>query len=55
VDVGRDAKEVELALMKKGVIIRTGFGLPTHLRVTIGTKKMNKRFILSLREVLSAA
>jgi histidinol-phosphate aminotransferase len=55
VDVGRDAKTVEHELMKRGVIIRTGFGLPQHLRVTIGTRDMNERFISSLREILANA
>jgi histidinol-phosphate aminotransferase len=53
VDCGRDAKTVELELMKRGVIVRSGFGLPQHLRVTIGTPEMNERFISSLREVLA--
>ncbi len=55
VDVGRDAKTVEMELMKRGVIVRTGFGLSTRLRVTIGTRAMNERFISSLREVLANA
>jgi histidinol-phosphate aminotransferase len=53
VDCGRDAKQVEYSLLKQGVIVRVGFGLPTHLRVTIGTREMNERFISSLREVLA--
>ena len=53
VDCARDAKEIEYALLKRGVIVRVGFGLPTHLRVTIGTPEMNERFISSLREVLA--
>jgi len=55
VDVARDAKEVELELMKRGVIVRSGFGLPQHIRVTIGTRDMNERFISSLRAILSGA
>jgi histidinol-phosphate aminotransferase len=53
VDCGRDAKQIEYSLLKQGVIVRTGFGLPTHLRVTVGTHEMNDRFISSLREVLA--
>jgi histidinol-phosphate aminotransferase len=53
-DCARDAKSVELELMKRGVIVRCGFGLPTHIRVTVGTQAMNERFISSLRDVLSA-
>lgn len=54
VDVQRDSKEVFQALMEKGIIVRTGdiFGMPTYLRVTIGTPEENARFIQGLKEVL---
>jgi histidinol-phosphate aminotransferase len=55
VDCGREAQPLEIELMKRGVIVRTGFGRPTWMRVTIGTSDMNERFITSLREVLAAA
>lgn len=53
-DVKKDSKEVFQAMLKKGVIIRTGdiFGLPTHIRVTIGKPEENERFIKTLEEVL---
>lgn len=55
VDVGRDSKEVFNALLRRGVITRTGdiFGAPTHLRVTIGTPEENAKFLTALREVLA--
>jgi histidinol-phosphate aminotransferase len=54
VDVKKDSKTVFEALLRKGVIIRTGdiFGAPTHLRVTIGTQPENELFISALKEVL---
>jgi histidinol-phosphate aminotransferase len=54
VDTGHASKEVFTELLKRGVIVRTGdpFGLPTWLRVTIGTSEMNERFISSLRAIL---
>lgn len=54
VDVQKDSKEVFQAMMKKGVIIRTGdiFGLPTHIRVTVGKPEENERFIKTLEEVI---
>jgi len=57
VDCGRDTREVFQQLLRHGVIVRTGdpFGLPTWLRVTIGTEEMNARFISALREILTAA
>lgn len=55
VDIGVDCKEAFQALMKKGVIIRTGdiFGEPTFIRVTIGKPEENERFIKALKEVLN--
>ena len=55
IDVARDCKEVFLACLKKGVIVRTGdvFGCPTHIRVTTGTDEQSERFIKTLREVLA--
>jgi histidinol-phosphate aminotransferase len=54
VDCKQPAKELFNELLKRGVIVRTGdpFGMPTWLRVTIGTPEMNARFISALREVL---
>jgi histidinol-phosphate aminotransferase len=56
VDIERDSKAAFQELLKRGVIVRTGdpFGMPTWIRVTIGTRAMNERFISALREVLSA-
>ncbi len=56
VNCKRESKEIFQELLKRGVIVRTGdpFGLPTWLRVTIGTREMNERFISALREILSA-
>ena len=55
VNTQRASKEMFDALLRGGVIVRTGdpFGLPTWLRVTIGTPKMNERFISSLRAILT--
>jgi len=57
VDCGRDSRQVFQELLRHGVIVRTGdpFGLPTWIRVTIGTVEMNERFISALREILVAA
>ena len=43
------------ALLRQGVIVRpvAGAGLPTHLRVTIGTPTENRRFVAALRAVLA--
>lgn len=54
VDTGIDSKILFQKMLKKGIIIRTGdiFGLPTFIRVTIGTQKENERFIKTLKEVI---
>lgn len=55
VDTGRDCRPVFQQLLKEGVIVRTGdiFGLPRHLRVTIGTEAQNKLFLDALKKVLN--
>jgi histidinol-phosphate aminotransferase len=52
---GRDGLTVYNALLRKGVIVRptAGFGLPKHIRVSIGTREQNDRFLNALAEVLA--
>jgi histidinol-phosphate aminotransferase len=40
-------------LLREGVIVRpmAGFGLPDHVRVTIGTKEENERLVAALRRI----
>jgi histidinol-phosphate aminotransferase len=54
-DTGRDGGEVYQALLRHGVIVRPigGYGLPKHLRVSIGTAEENQQFIEALTKVLS--
>jgi histidinol-phosphate aminotransferase len=53
-DAGRPGAEVMQSLLKQGVIVRPmgGYGLPRHLRVTIGLPAENRRFIASLKRSL---
>lgn len=55
VDFGRDAAPINHALLQEGVIVRpvAGYGMPTFLRVSIGTEAENARFIEVLRKVLA--
>lgn len=55
VDTGRHSSNVFDGLMRRGVTIRTGdiFGLPTWIRVTVGTSQQNVTFITALAEVLA--
>jgi histidinol-phosphate aminotransferase len=52
-DVGRPARPVYDALLRRGVIVRPFGNLPTSLRITVGTSAENSRFLESLAEVLS--
>lgn len=55
IDVARDGKSVFGDMLKYGVIVRDleQYGLKNFIRVTIGTKKENERFIKVLKKVLS--
>ena len=51
---GRSGREVFLELLKRGVITRPvdNYGLPRHLRISIGTEAENARLIEALADVL---
>ncbi len=53
-DCGRDAMPVYEGLLRQGVIVRPlgGYGMPNHLRVTVGTSRENERFLDALKHVL---
>ncbi|GAB6990292.1 histidinol-phosphate transaminase [Paenibacillus pini] len=54
VKVNRPGAEVFEALLRKGVIIRTGQAkYPEYIRVTVGSQDQNKAFIHALEQVLS--
>jgi histidinol-phosphate aminotransferase len=54
VDTGRSGLEVYNALLHEGVIVRplANYGMPQHLRVTIGSTDENARFLVALEKVL---
>jgi histidinol-phosphate aminotransferase len=53
VDVG-NAADIYQGLLKKGVIVRpvANYGLPNHLRVSIGLENENARFLKALEQIL---
>ena len=55
VDFGRDAAPIDQALLQRGCITRplANYGMPNHLRVTVGRESENARLLESLGEVLS--
>ena len=50
IEVGPEADALQERLLRHGVITRPlgGFGLKTHLRVSVGTREENERFLASL-------
>jgi histidinol-phosphate aminotransferase len=54
VDVGQSGGKIYEALLRHGVIVRpmAGYGLPRHLRVTVGQEEENARFIQALEAAL---
>lgn len=56
VDVGRSAADVYEALLQRGVIVRpiAAYGLPKHLRISIGLEADNARCLKALAEVLES-
>jgi len=55
VNVATSGEDVYQALLQEGVIVRpiTGYGLPNHLRISIGTNSENQRFKEALSKVLN--
>ena len=56
VHLPRPAGEVHDSLLRSGVIVRPvgGYGLPEHLRISVGTAAENERFVAALDDALSA-
>lgn len=54
--MGEQAEEINQLLLEQGVIVRpiAGYGMPRHLRVSIGLPEENDRFIESLARALDA-
>jgi histidinol-phosphate aminotransferase len=55
VDLGREAAPVFQGLLREGVIVRpvANYGMPNHLRVTIGLPAENSRFLEALAKVMA--
>ena len=56
VDFARPARPIYEALLRKAIIVRplVNYGLPNHLRITIGLPEQNVRLLTALDEVLKA-
>jgi histidinol-phosphate aminotransferase len=52
---GKSAAEIYKRLLRRSVIVRPvggGYGLPEHLRVTVGTPEENEKFLSALAAAL---
>lgn len=54
IDVRGDATKLYEAMLHKGVIVRSmkAYGYPNFIRITVGTREENQRFVTSLEECL---
>ena len=55
-DMGGPGRQVFQALLKHGVIVRPldAYGLPNHLRISVGLAEHNRRLLAILKQVLKA-
>jgi len=55
VDTGKNADDVFESMLKQGVIVRsmTSYGYPGYIRVSVGLRKENIRFIKALEKAIS--
>lgn len=53
-NLGQNAADINQKLLENGVIIRPlmGYQMPNHLRITIGTKEENQRFLETLAKIM---
>ena len=56
VDFGKPALPVYQALLREGLIVRPihNYGLPNHLRISIGLPEQNTRLLQALKKVMTA-
>lgn len=55
IEVGIDSGDVFQRMLESGIVVRPGdiWGLPYFIRLTIGTREQNQRFIRILRDILN--
>jgi histidinol-phosphate aminotransferase len=55
VDVGCEARTVYEALLRRGVIVRAmhAYGLDRYIRVSVGTREENERFLKAFKDVMA--
>ena len=51
-ELHRQGRDVSAALLKRGVMVRPAWGVPTAIRVSVGTREQNEKFLQALDQVL---
>ncbi|MET0044790.1 MAG: aminotransferase class I/II-fold pyridoxal phosphate-dependent enzyme, partial [Candidatus Thiodiazotropha sp. 6PLUC3] len=53
-DLQQNASSIDQSLLRLGCITRplSGYGMPNHLRISIGLEEENQRLLTALKEVL---
>ena len=56
VDLGRPAAPIYAGLLRSGIIVRpvANYGLPNHLRISVGLPEHNLRLLNELKRILAA-
>jgi histidinol-phosphate aminotransferase len=56
IDCGRPAASIYEALLRAAIIVRpvANYGLPNHLRITIGTHEQNERLLAALAKIVTS-
>ena len=54
VDIAQDAGPIDRALLYEGCITRpvAGYGMPNHLRISVGIEEQNQRLLTAMKKVL---
>ena len=55
IDFKQPAAPIYDALLREGIIVRpiAGYGMPNHLRISIGLPQENNKFFTALKKVLN--
>ncbi|MEH6445063.1 MAG: histidinol-phosphate transaminase [Oceanospirillaceae bacterium] len=52
--IGRTAADIVERLIKYGVMVRSAFYLPNHIRVSVGLPEANQQFITAMQQIIEA-
>lgn len=55
IDTGRDSDHVTDEFLRRGILVRNAkdYGLPTSIRITVGTEEQNRAFLKAFEEIMA--